>query len=155
MRYLRMIAVSMLLIVGLGACGPAESTPVIPGRPEAQTPTTPGATPEGPPAQPSNPLLTPEEPDMPSPITPDAAAQKMVSLAKEHLAQKLGIPVEQIALSEVRPVVWRDASLGCPKPAIDYIQVETPGFNILLEAGGQTYNYHTNQSSRFVMCNRP
>jgi hypothetical protein len=153
MRYLRMIAVSMLLIVGLGACGPPESTPVIPGRPETQT-LTPGSTPENLQTQPSNPLLTPEDTDMPSPITPDAAAQKMVALAKEHLAQKLGIPVEQIALSEVRPVVWRDASLGCPKPAIDYIQVETPGYNILLEAGGQTYNYHTNQSDRFVMCNR-
>jgi hypothetical protein len=88
-------------------------------------------------------------------MTPDAVSQKMVTLVKEHLAQKLGIPVEQIALSEVKPVVWRDGSLGCPKPAIDYIQVETPGFNILLEAAGQTYNYHTNQSNRFVMCNRP
>jgi hypothetical protein len=140
MRYLRMIAVSMLLIVGLEACQPAESTPLIPAGPEAQ---------------PSNPLLTPEDTDMPSPITPDAVSQKMVTLVKEHLAQKLGIPVEQITLSEVRPAMWRDASLGCPKPAIDYIQVETPGFNILLEAGGQTYNYHTNQSNRFVMCNRP
>ena len=154
MRYLRMIAVYILLIVGAAACGPAESTPLIPGGLEAPT-VSPGATPESPPAQPSNPLLTPEDTDMPSPITPDAVSQKMVTLVKEHLAQKLGIPVEQIALSELKPVVWRDASLGCPKPAIDYIQVETPGFNILLEAGGQTYNYHTNQSDRFVMCNRP
>jgi hypothetical protein len=149
-----MISAYMLLIVGAAACGPSESTPVIPGGPEAQT-LTPGTTPEGPPTQPSNPLLTPEDTDMPSPMTPDAVSQKMVTLVKEHLAQKLGIPVEQIALSEVKPVVWRDGSLGCPKPAIDYIQVETPGFNILLEAGGQTYNYHTNQSNRFVMCNRP
>ena len=154
MRYLRMISAYMLLIVGLGACQPAESTPLIPGGPEAQ-PVTPGMTPESLPAQPSNPLLTPEDTDMPSPITPDAVSQKMVTLVKENLAQKLGIPVEQITLSEVKPVVWRDASLGCPKPAIDYIQVETPGFNILLDAGGQTYNYHTNQSNRFVIWNRP
>jgi hypothetical protein len=89
-------------------------------------------------------------------ITPDATAQKMVDLTKEHLAQRLGVAVDQIALVEVRPAVWRDASLGCPKPAIDYIPMETPGYSIILEAAGQTYNYHTDQANRFVQChNKP
>ena len=92
---------------------------------------------------------------MTSPIPLDATVQKLVTLVKEHLAQQLGIPVEQIALSEVRSTVWRDASLGCPKPAIDYIPMETPGFNIILETGGRTYNYHTDQAKRFVVCNKP
>jgi hypothetical protein len=88
-------------------------------------------------------------------ITPDAAAQKMVDLVKEHLAQRLSVTVDQIALAEVRATLWRDASLGCPKPAIDYIPMEIPGYSILLEAGGQTYNYHTDAVKRFVQCNRP
>jgi hypothetical protein len=89
---------------------------------------------------------------MNTPITPDASAENLVTLVKQHLAQTLNIPADQITLSEVQPVVWRDAGLGCPKPGVDYIQVETPGYRIVLEAQGQIYNYHTDQSKRFVPC---
>ena len=90
-----------------------------------------------------------------TPFTPpDATTEKMVALVKEHLANRLGIAVDQIVLAEVKPVVWRDAGLGCPKPGVDYIQVETPGYNVLLQAGGTTYNYHTDETKRFVQCNR-
>ena len=91
------------------------------------------------------------------PVTPpDEASAKMVvlvALVKQHLAQRLSIAIDQIMLSDIKPVVWRDAGLGCPKPGIDYIQVETPGYNILLEAGGKTYTYHTDETKRFVQCN--
>lgn len=86
---------------------------------------------------------------------PDETAKKMVAMVKQHLAQRLGITIDQIVLSDVKSVVWRDASLGCPKPAIDYIPRETPGYNIALEAGGQTYQYHTDAGKRFVLCKRP
>ena len=90
-----------------------------------------------------------------TPITPpDAASEKLVTLVKQHLAKQLGIPADQIELSSVKSVVWRDAGLGCPKPGVDYIQVETPGYNILLEAGGKAYTYHTDATRRFVPCNR-
>ena len=153
MRYLHIVSTYLLLIVGLAACQPAESTLPVPEDPELLT-VTPGFIPESTQAQPSNPLLTPEDIDMPPPMTPDAAAQEMVDLVKENLAQRLGIGVEQITLVEVRQTVWRDAGLGCPKPSIDYIPMETPGYKIVLEAGSQTYNYHTDQVKRFVMCNR-
>ena len=88
-----------------------------------------------------------------TPDTPvDASAEKMIELVRNHLAEKVGMATEQILLSEVKAVVWRDASLGCPKPAVDYIQVETPGYRIVLEAAGNTYNYHTDQDKRFVLC---
>jgi hypothetical protein len=89
---------------------------------------------------------------MSTPITPDASAENLVTLVKQHLAQTLNISADQIALSQLQPVVWRDAGLGCPKPGVDYIQMETPGYRIVLEAQGQTYNYHTDQSKRFVPC---
>lgn len=100
------------------------------------------------------PALPQEEITMIPVTPPDEASEKMVILVKGHLAQRLGIAVDQIVLSDVKPVVWRDASLGCPKPAIDYIPMETPGYKILLEAGGQTYNYHTDADKRFVLCSR-
>jgi hypothetical protein len=78
----------------------------------------------------------------------------MIKLVTEHLAKKLSIVADQIVLSDVKPVRWRDAGLGCPKPGVDYIQMETPGFSIFLEAGGKTYNYHTDETKRFVLCNK-
>ena len=52
----------------------------------------------------------------------------------------------------VQPVEWRDASLGCPKPGVDYIQVLTPGYVIKLEAAGSVYEYHTDDAQRVVTC---
>ena len=91
---------------------------------------------------------------MPPMTPPDETAEKMVTLVKQHLAQKLSIAADQIVLADVKHVVWRDAGLGCPKPGVDYIQVETPGYNILLEASGKPYRYHTDETQRFVQCNK-
>ena len=90
-----------------------------------------------------------------TPVTPpNETAEKMVALVKEHLAQRINIAIDQIVLVEIKPVRWRDAGLGCAKPGVDYIQVETPGYDILLQAGGSTYNYHTDETRRFVPCNK-
>lgn len=91
---------------------------------------------------------------MGSPAPLDETAEKMVALVRQHLAGKLNLAADQIALSDLKPVVWRDAGLGCPKPGVDYIQMETPGYNITLEAQGKTYRYHTDQTRRFVQCNK-
>ena len=91
---------------------------------------------------------------MPPAVPSNEVAQNMITLVTQHLAQQLNIPVDQIVVSNVKPVVWRDAGLGCPKPGVDYIQMETPGYNILLEVGGETYTYHTDEAKRFVQCNQ-
>ena len=48
-----------------------------------------------------------------------------------------------MTLLSAEAVTWPDASLGCPRPNTDYIQVETPGFQITLLANGGRYTYHT------------
>jgi len=77
----------------------------------------------------------------------------MVRLSIVNLGKRLKISAEEIKVVKVLPVIWRDASLGCPKPGIDYIRVETPGYSISLEAGGKIYNYHTDEVDRVVLCN--
>jgi len=83
---------------------------------------------------------------------PDPNAQKLVQLAKESLARKFKISADQIHLSSVEAVTWPDASLGCPQPGILYAQVVTPGFQILLEAIGQAFTYHTDAKDRVILC---
>ena len=85
-------------------------------------------------------------------INPDPNAQKMVQLAKESLARKFKINEDQINLFSVETMTWPDASLGCPQEGIDYAQVVTPGFQISLEAMGQIFSYHTNDTDRVMLC---
>ena len=145
MRYIWTTLIMILMISSLLACQPAELS--------AQT-DIPNSLPDSSATQDSTPTPPTEDTNMTPATPPDEATAKMVALVTQHLAQKLGIAAEQVLLSEVKPVVWRDAGLGCPKPGIDYIQVETPGFNIFLEADGKPYNYHTDASKRFVLCNK-
>lgn len=152
MRLVLTIFMLIFLTMALLACQANNSTGTVPQEPPALT-QSPGSLPENSETPSSSPTLPQEDINM-TPVTPpDEAAEKMVTLVKQHLAQKLSITAEQIVLSNVKPVVWRDAGLGCPKPGVDYIQVETPGYNILLEAGGKTYTYHTDKTKRFVQCN--
>ena len=172
MRFARTILLILFLTTTLLACqatNPSTSTPqepvIQPNTPEStlhpdatevlaptlsQADTNPAVNSTQTPVLP----VSQEDTNM-TPVTPpDAASEKLVTVVKQHLAQQLGISADQIVLSSVKSVVWRDAGLGCPKPGVDYIQVETPGYNILLEAGGKAYTYHTDATRRFVPCNR-
>jgi hypothetical protein len=172
MRFARLTLILILSVSLMLACqttSPSNSAPQatvtqpaspgsIPGEDSTQTSPPTLSLDDTNPAGDSTPTLAspfPQEDTNMTPITPpDEAAGKLVTLVKQHLAQQLGIPADQIVLGQVRSVVWRDAGLGCPKPGVDYIQVETPGYTISLEAGGKTYNYHTDATRRFVPCNK-
>lgn len=102
-----------------------------------------------------SPLQTPksEGTDMSDPtINPDPQAQNMIQLAKESLARKFKISEDQIYVSSCKAIVWPDASLGCPQSGIVYTQVLTPGFQVLLEAIGKSFSYHTDGTERVILC---
>jgi hypothetical protein len=52
-------------------------------------------------------------------------------------------------------VTWRDASLGCPQPGMNYAQMLTNGTRIVLEAAGQQYNYHSGSHGAPFLCANP
>jgi hypothetical protein len=153
MRYVWMILIMLFVTPAPLACQANTPSTQVLQEPVVRT-DSPGSLPEGSATPIASPTLPQEDTNM-TPVTPpDEAAEKMVALVKQNLAQRLNIAADQIVLSDVTPVLWRDAGLGCPKPGVDYIQVETPGYNILLEAGGETYTYHTDETKRFVQCDK-
>ncbi len=88
--------------------------------------------------------------DMSEPtLNPDP---QMVQLARESLARKYKLSEDQINLFSVEAMNWPDASLGCPQAGIVYAEVITPGFQILFEAAGQSYSYHTDNIDRVILC---
>ncbi|MFL5805099.1 MAG: hypothetical protein ACJ8CR_25565 [Roseiflexaceae bacterium] len=86
---------------------------------------------------------------------PDPASRPLADLARQDLAQQLGIKAEDITVASVEEVEWRNSSLGCPQPGMNYLQVITPGYRITLEAQGRRYEYHADRSSRVVRCDNP
>jgi len=76
----------------------------------------------------------------PSPIAP--GLERLASQARDDLAARLSIPIEQIEVIEAKPVVWPDGSLGCPDPDKAYLQVTQEGVLIRLRAGPRIYSYH-------------
>jgi len=87
-----------------------------------------------------------------APAGPDA---RMGELARAALAQELAIAATDITIVAVEATEWRDSSLGCPKPGMNYLQVITPGYKITLAAQGQRYEYHSDTNKRVVRCDTP
>ncbi len=122
-----LIGLAVTLVLILAACGPAvtEST---------------------------SPLDTPSvgEPAGQGPTIP-SGAEEVTSLVQQDLAERLGIAQDEIRIVEVKAVEWPDASLGCPQPGKMYAQVITPGYEIVLSAGGREYAYHTG-GNNLILC---
>lgn len=89
----------------------------------------------------------------PAETTPTGSeADRMVAAAKAALAARLGLSEAEITVQSVEPVEWPDTSLGCPQPGMMYAQMITPGYRVLLEADGKTYEYHTDGVQNAVLC---
>ncbi|MDQ2998975.1 MAG: hypothetical protein M3R61_18240 [Chloroflexota bacterium] len=86
---------------------------------------------------------------------PAGPAARIGELARAALAQELAVAATDITVVAVEATEWRDSSLGCPKPGMNYLQVITPGYKITLAAQGQRYEYHSDTNTRVVRCGTP
>jgi hypothetical protein len=89
--------------------------------------------------------------EMPVPGVRQPGVQ-MAEQARQALAERLDVPVEDVTVESSEEVTWPDASLGCPNPDMMYAQVLTPGFRIVLVAGGESYTYHGDATGQLVLC---
>jgi len=82
------------------------------------------------PVEESEPLELPED------------VESLVMLAKFDLTIKTGVDIEDIKTKSIEENLFEDASLGVPEPGVTYEAMVTPGYIIILEAGGEMYQYH-------------
>jgi hypothetical protein len=75
----------------------------------------------------------------------------VASEAAAYLAAELNISPDEVTILSFEPVYWPDASLGCPQPGMMYAQVISPGYRIVLEAGGERYDLHTDQTGQQII----
>lgn len=84
--------------------------------------------------------------------------EEILSLAREHLAEKLGAPLEAVAVVSVEEALWDDDTLGCPRPPGKYpdraYPGPIPGYRILLAVEGVQYEYHSDRLW-LIFCDPP
>jgi hypothetical protein len=87
------------------------------------------------------------EPPTPTPevFNPLPPEQRAFEAARQALAQQLGLDPLDIRLVETAPVDWPDACLGLPAAGESCAQVITPGFRVVVETGGTSYEFRTNR----------
>ena len=82
----------------------------------------------------------------------DAGLQALIDKAITDLAKRFSISADQIRLLDAKPVIWPDASLGCPQPGMAYVQVQEDRLLLRLQAGDQIYEYHSGGTRDPFLC---
>jgi hypothetical protein len=130
----KIIPVALVIVLFASACAPAS------------TPATPMPTPTKEISVPTTvPTTTP--PDQ----TGDPQSSGPVNAAKQDLAEKLGIDSSKIVVVSIEAVEWPNSCLGVLQKDVYCAQMITPGYQIVLQAEGQTYEYHTNKSGSGII----
>ncbi|HQF71303.1 MAG TPA: hypothetical protein PLH39_08505 [Promineifilum sp.] len=123
-------------------------------RPSSAEPVSPGEVALGDltPTTPSAPRREAPAPGRPAADSPAGRERVMVVTAVLDMIDRLGVPAESVAVESIEAITWPDASLGCPQPGVDYAQVAIAGSRITLRAGDETFTYHTDGDSRYILC---
>jgi hypothetical protein len=130
----RISAISCLVVIGLTSCANRA----------LETPAT------GPESAPSPPSVTAD-------IESRAMSndlQSIVDAARKDAVSRVGVPANAITVQSALRVTWRDGSLGCPEPGVQYTQALVPGWRVILRAGDQTLDYHAAANGHLILCPR-
>ena len=84
------------------------------------------------------------EPD----AVPDALLQQVIAAA----ASDAGVDPADVVVVSTEAVTWNDGSLGCPKPGVMYTQQIIEGYRVIVEAGGDRYDYRAGSSGEPKRC---
>ena len=74
-----------------------------------------------------------------------AIENQTISKAREDLAERLDVSESAIITAGVEPTDFPDASLGAPVEDEMSAQVITPGWQIHLQTGSETYEYRATE----------
>lgn len=124
MRLEKLIAGLLFASLLLSACS------VVPGAAPTATPTA------------SEEVPTPND----APILPPKAALA----AQQLLAEQLNLPVEDVTIALIEETEWSDSCLGLGGPAESCLQAITPGYRVVLNAGGKDYEFRTDREGDAV-----
>ncbi len=77
------------------------------------------------------------------PVPVEPIAEAMVDLSRRDAVRRLEVTPDDLKLASLVTLTWPDASVGCPKPGVDYADRETPGYRIVFGVNDAHVIYHT------------
>ena len=115
----------------------------------------PGATPSSSAVATSS--VTPRPPDVPLQTPPNVPGipTHILDLVRTEAARLAGVSVDEVGVVAATQVTWGDGSLGCPLPGEMYTQVLVPGYQIILQAGEEEYDFRASANGDFRVCDQP
>ncbi len=67
-------------------------------------------------------------------------------------AGRANVAASSIAIVRAESVVWADGGLGCPEPGESYTQAPVDGYWIVLDVGGEEYDYRATATGFYRLC---
>jgi len=127
----RGIALAVVSTLATAACAGDQAGPA-PGEPVQAIPAQPPAA------------TLPSE----AAAIPGAAIERL----RGEAAREAGVPLESVRVLESDAVTWPDSGLGCSGPDESTLQVLTPGYRVVLEAGERRLEYRGDSRGHFSLC---
>lgn len=169
MRLYKMFSLFVLAGMILAACGSAAA-PIAPtaastiaptiastgtSSPQPTTTSTPAPTVTATAAPTSEPTAV-QRPPLGGLITKPMATQLATMpdaalMARGALAQKLKVDIDTVVIVSADQVEWPDSCLGIKTPGIMCAMIVSPGYKVILQAAGGTYEYHTDLTGDRVL----
>jgi hypothetical protein len=88
------------------------------------------------------------------PVTPAPVEEPFMIIeetAVTNLAMALGIPEDEIVVTSFKEVTWSNGCLGINNLEIACTEALVPGYQLLLEAGGETYEYRSDRNGTIIL----
>ena len=151
------------LVLAMVACGSDDDPAVTTGGTDSTTPaaaTGPPST-DAAPSTTRGPLTT--SPLTVTPVTTGAAGPAGPATptgtdeetAIADLAAREGVDPAAITTVSVENVTWRNSSVGCPEPGLNYLQQLVDGVRVVLELDGTRFEYHSGGNMPLFYCATP
>jgi len=94
----------------------------------------------------------PQAPPQPTTIPAQRSLRAVVDAVLADAAKRTGRPIAEIEVVSAQSVTWSDGSLGCPQPGMMYTQALVPGYRVVVEVGGERYDYHASLRGGISLC---
>lgn len=136
------VAVSVAACSGVAAPAASPTKPPTTNTPVASPTASPIETPTSP--QPGGGLIT----------KPESAkwnnAPRAALNARKMLVDQLKVDIDTVSLVSAEQVDWPDACMGIKQEGVMCAQIIVTGYKVVLGAGGQEYEFHTDETGDVV-----